>query len=349
MRDNLVGYLLGALDADEHQQVERQLKVDQQLAADLESLRSSLHLLEHDREDHAPPAGLAARTMAGITSQANHSIRSQSPRATADARATPEVSPPPKNRHSFADIAVAGGITLALAMLFFPAIANSRYQAELTACKRNLSELGAALSGFSKANDGNFPAVHLVNDSQAARGGQASDAAGKFDSELAAAGMYAPQLVEAGHVDDPQVFVCPASPKSDCEEPFHVPSLDELRRMSRARFAAIKRRLGGDYGYNLGYIEGDRLRPVRYQGRGTFAIMADRPLDSPRPCGSRSSAHHGSLQNVLFEDGHVGTLRGCRDARGDDIFVSVRGLVEAGRHRDDAVIAPSEAGPFWHK
>ena len=62
MREHLLGYLLGALEDDEHQQVRRQLERDPKLRHDLERLKTHSEPLLLERDCHEPPAGLAART-----------------------------------------------------------------------------------------------------------------------------------------------------------------------------------------------------------------------------------------------------------------------------------------------
>ena len=61
--------------------------------------------------------------------------------------------------------------------------------------------------------------------------------------------------------------------------------------------------------------------------------------------GRQSDNHAGYGQNVLFEDGHVQFLVTCKTDC-DNVFLSERNLVEAGRHPDDSVIGHSTAAPL---
>ncbi|MCA9269238.1 MAG: hypothetical protein KDA41_12240, partial [Planctomycetales bacterium] len=73
--------------------------------------------------------------------------------------------------------------------------------------------------------------------------------------------------------------------------------------------------------------------------------LADSPsLHLP---GRQSANHGGRGQNVLFEDQHVEYLTTVRpaDVR-DEVYLSDRGYVEAGRHYNDAVIGESAAQPM---
>jgi len=62
MQDNLVGYLLDALNVEETTLVERLLATDDKVLVQLETLRLALAPLETDREQVDAPQGLAART-----------------------------------------------------------------------------------------------------------------------------------------------------------------------------------------------------------------------------------------------------------------------------------------------
>ena len=61
-REQLLGYLLGALEADEQATMERELIVNSQLRAELEKLRQHLQPLEWIEREYEPPQGLVART-----------------------------------------------------------------------------------------------------------------------------------------------------------------------------------------------------------------------------------------------------------------------------------------------
>jgi len=68
MRDQLVGYLLGALDAAEQAAIEAALETDLSLRSDLERLSAALPPLASDRDPYEPPAGLADRTVRFVES-----------------------------------------------------------------------------------------------------------------------------------------------------------------------------------------------------------------------------------------------------------------------------------------
>src|SRR5262245_4004200 len=66
MDENLVGYLLNALDPETHREVEARLAADPAARERLDQLRQALEPLEADRAEFEPPAGLAVRTLARV-------------------------------------------------------------------------------------------------------------------------------------------------------------------------------------------------------------------------------------------------------------------------------------------
>jgi anti-sigma-K factor RskA len=62
MHDELLGYALQALEADEIERLERRLGTDLEIRRKFEIIRLALVPLEADFVQSDPPAGLAART-----------------------------------------------------------------------------------------------------------------------------------------------------------------------------------------------------------------------------------------------------------------------------------------------
>src|SRR6516165_3161 len=67
MEENLVGYLLDALDSDARQETEEYLLKDPEARGRLETLRQALEPLEADRESDDPPPDLWVRTLARVS------------------------------------------------------------------------------------------------------------------------------------------------------------------------------------------------------------------------------------------------------------------------------------------
>src|SRR5487761_1323289 len=315
MRDQLVGYLLGALEPAEHEEVEARLFEDAQLQYDLAELRRKLSLLD-DGDDYEAPSGLAARTCNYVVA-----------RACTRELATPKHSglPAPVGGWRVHDIVVGGGVFLAACMLLFPAIAHSLASARITNCQNNLRCIGVALGQYSDYYGGFFPLVPR-------------------EGPLAAAGIYGPMLSDLKLIDEPAALVCPASPVAEERERFSLPTVAQVAEATAADLPRMQGRMGGSYGYTFGYIDGGRYRGHRNRGRGTFALMAVSPGE---PIDGRSPNHGGIGQNVLFEDLHVAFLKHCRLSGFDDhIYVNGLGYVGAGIGPDDAVIGRSSARPI---
>ena len=310
MRDHLIGYLLNALDPSEHEMVEAELGRDPQLRSDLDVLSRALAPLAADKEHYTPPLGLAQRTCEFVTTQARVSVAPA-------ALATPSY-------WRLTDFAVAAGIFLAASLLFVPAISQSRFAMRVTQCQDNLRQIGRGLAEYSNAHQGYFPALEL-------------------DGNSAAAGIYAPRLIENRFISGPQLLICPASSLANRAGEFKVPLCRDLERAERERLRHMHREMGGSCGYNLGYVCEDGYHPTKNLGRERFAIMADVPRDEAP---HTSLNHDGKGQNVLFEDGHVLYMTTCKAAGcSDDIFVNDSGETAPGLHVDDAVVAPSQVRP----
>ena len=323
IREQLLGYLLGALDDDERLEVEQQLEANPPWREELESLALSLEPLAETYEELEPPAGLAERTcslIAGRTAVTPAGGKTLHPATRAEIRG--------RSRWSIADVVVMAGVCLAGAMLFFPVISQSRYAARLQACQNNLRELGFALIDYSeKAGRGHFPEVPV-------------------EGNRAVAGIYAPLLLDAGYLTDERQIICPSSALAQQTENWELSSLDEIDGASGQTLLLIQRSIGGSYGYSLGVVVNGLYRAPKNLGRSHFALMADAP--SLQLAEYRSTNHGGRGNNILYEDGHTQyVVESC--VEGDNPFVNRLGWREAGVDIDDAVVAPSFAPPFVTK
>ena len=320
MRENLLGYLLGALDEPEQERIEEKLQKDPQLRSELERLDVMLAPLRAEKRFYSPPDGLAEQTCEYVAAEVEQQKETlaRPTAATAAHGGSQDL-----RRWTLADLVVGGGVVAAAALLFFPAIANSRFHSQVAGCQNNLRLLHVALTQYAGANHGFFPGVPT-------------------DGNLAFSGIYAPILFHGGYVNQPAVFLCATSPRSPEFDGHHLPSLTDLKMRRGKALAVLQKRAGGNYGYNLGYVTNGVYHGIRHRGRANYAVMADAP--SLYLVRLQSANHGGYGQNVLFEDGHVQYLVSCQSDC-DDIFLSDRNYVEAGRHIDDAVIAPSAAPP----
>jgi hypothetical protein len=283
------------------------------LQRDMDLLARSLLPLAVDKDHYEPRPGLAARTCEFVIAQS----------AT--------VVPVPATAHAprqwkLTDMAIAAGIFLAAATLFFPALNQSRFAARVAGCQNNLRQIGRALTEYSEMHNGYFPNVPL-------RG------------RLAVAGIYGPRLVELRLVSDPNLLICPGSALA-ARSDYNVPTCQQLETAEGPHLVHLQRLSGGSYGYTLGYVINGHYQPTKNLRRKTFALMADAPGQA-EPFNTPNHEGHG--QNVLFEDESIQYLTTCK-AHGcnDHIFLNDAGERAPGNHKDDAVIGGSDLRLLVH-
>lgn len=323
MEDNLVGYVLNALDSETHQQVEDYLRDHPEGSRQLELLRQSLEPLAADKQEIEPPPGLAVRTLACVAEYCCRDL----PRAPASLRRS-EVGPPRWWRR--ADVLVAASLFLCVLLLIPPVVRYLQRQHQLESCKQNLNQFGGALLRYSQQHGNTFPNV--------------------ADPELVAArrdvaGMVVPVLIREGLLDPRQVSTrCPGNGEpAACRW-----TVDELKSLDDEKFRALAPRLAGCYAYSLGYRHQGKIEGCcRDHDAFPVPLMSDRP---PRPAfradgALDNSPNHGRRgQNILFTDGHVAFFTN-RTFRGDDIYLNRDNRVAAGVDDEDFVLGVSEAQP----
>jgi hypothetical protein len=320
-REQLLGYLLGALDAADHEQVEAEIDHDPQLRADLDRLSACVRRMGLDSEPrhYDPPAGLAERTCQFVAVQTE-------PLVTRAAALSSYYGAEQQRRMSWYDWVTAAAVLIIAASLFFPAVSHSRFQAQIASCQNHLRLIGQAMHEFSESQpDGSFP-------------GPAAD------GNRAAAGVVASLLVANQFADSP-MFLCPGSQERRRVADFRVALPEELDAATGPELAAMQRTMGGDYGYSLGYVVDGKLQPPQNLRRGQFVLVADAPSDMQM---NRVSFNHcGRGQNVLYEDGHVQFIKQIPNPQlTDDPYHNREGWVSAGLDREDAVLGASGDHPL---
>lgn len=317
MREDILGYLLGALSPAETRRIEQTLRNDPSLRAEVERIRESLDFLGPRCESVAPPAGLAERTCASILGDA--------PKIAPAVRDSLSGS---RNQFRLADLIFACGACLAVVILMLPALLNSHYNARLAQCQNNLRDLGIALIAFSeRQTDQQFPEIPL-------------------EGPESFAGIVPITLAESQFLaSDRPTLVCPSSEQARQAVPWTYVSRPQILQAGPQELAQLQQQAGGTTGFNLGYVDANRYQAARNQGRTHFVIAGDQP--SLHLSGRLSGNHGGRGQNYLFEDGHVAFVLGClTQACDDDPLRNVQGHVEAGLGRDDSVIGASQMRPF---
>ncbi len=308
MKEDLVGYFLGALDRDAEEQIEKHLAENPLLRRELDRVGSCLKPLDADA-DVDPPVGLAERTVRRVLARRHPEL--------------PTVGSPSPWR--LTDLAIAASILMMIGVVIFPAISQSRDQAQLTECKNNLRQIGIALDGYADRFAQQYPFFTM---------------SGPF----AVAGIYAPVLIESGFAPDASVFVCPSAHDDAASIPKMAQlrdGMDDVQRLSR-----MVSSLGGSYAYSLGFTEGGVYYAPRRDRLTGKAIVADRPARSTEGNVGHSNSpnHRGRGQNTLCVGGNVKFLTCPQECTGcDNVFISERNRVEPGSSHHDAVLGVSEA------
>lgn len=162
-RELLLGYLLGALEETERQQVEEQLERNPRLRRKLASMKRMLRPLRRSRRSFSPPKGLADRTcrMVALSADlaavaANVAIEAATvartaqrgpglPRRRAGRMSATNTPPSSTSSWSWADLIIAACVLVAFSALLFPAIQANRLTARLAVCQDQLRQLGISL------------------------------------------------------------------------------------------------------------------------------------------------------------------------------------------------------------
>jgi hypothetical protein len=326
-REQLLGYLLGALDAAESRQVEAELDKNPTLRVEIARFQELLSRLGMDEEpaEFEPPKGLADRTCDFVAENADAATVAQSALAS-PVRLSPAgpVQGDLGRGYTFTDMLVACSVLLTFGALLFPSINNMRMQAQRATCQYRLVQTGAALWEYAQLQPNRrYPWI---------------PESGNF----AVAGNVPFTVRNAGFVPERQNLICPSAGQLECAVPSQEPTIEEVQNATGCDLRSCQQRMGGTYAYNMGYVTDGRLIASTLGAREDFALVADAPGDMTRP------AHDGMGVNVLYEDGHIRflpKLRG-RSAVGDDPFHNRKGYSAAGLDPNDAALGPSDAHPL---
>ena len=357
-QEDLLGYVLGAMDAQEQRNIEEVLDQNPQLEDDLLEIKNSLLPLDH-LDNGGPRPGLARRTCEfvatlqrdgeiptiGSASDQTSSLEPTTPTATATVLASVQnpneeealFLTPNRNlgagswssNWSLPNMLVTAAALAVFAGLAFPALSYTRYQARLASCQNNLQKIGHAFLKFSDMNEGNFIPIPT-------------------EGKLAASGCYGPILKQHGLLEEDSLLSCAGVADNS---PTRIPTVAQLQAADGIQLISLKKSMGGDFGYSMGYQENGTYQSPQNIGRTNVVLLADAPSNTLP--GRRSSNHGQSGQNCLFEDGRVQFISGHSVGR-DAIYENDYGIVAPGSHPDDSVIAPSHlsptgAGAAWTK
>jgi hypothetical protein len=327
MRELLIRYLLGELDEIEQRELQHRLNVDPALRRELAHLRSCFAATGETSEPfEVTPHGLAERTTERIASVGDEPLA-----LTADRAAAATDPPAGVLGWSLADLTVAGGVVLAVSMLLFPALGDSRNATRRNVCQNNQRQLWFVLANYAENNEGYYPRI------------------GPHQN----AGSFAVKLVDEQYIGAEELavlLVCPGAPLADAirsgQFVMRVPNSAALRSMSPAQRAAARRWMSPFYAYRFPYRVGDQYLDVRDQRLPLSPIFSD--TSGAKQDGFMSPNHGGDIVQVTNQDGSLKSLRSSTvPGFNDDLFLNAIGLVAAGVGRQDTVLGRSEATPAF--
>src|SRR5690606_9609179 len=126
---------------------------------------------------------------------------------------------------NLADLTVAGGVILAVSMLLFPAIRDSRDGTRRNFCQDNLRAIGQVMVAYGNNNAGYLPEVQPGEN----------------------AGIFTVRLVENGYISKAELkrrLVCPGASFANLVRAHQasavVPTTEQLRAMSDEELVAVR-------------------------------------------------------------------------------------------------------------
>jgi hypothetical protein len=327
MREQLIRYLLGELDADERRELRAQLRENPDLQRELEHLRECFAANQDDDSVPPPPGRLAERTALRAANSDEFDLEAMKAGAMSSA------GDPCSGvlGWSLADLSVAAGVMLALSMLVFPALRDSRDGTRRNVCQNNQYQLWALVTRYAQDHGGFYPQVR-PNET---------------------AGVFAVRLIEKGYVPKEELaalLICPASPVADQiragEFTIRLLSPEEIRQVSPVDLKHYTSSSSPSFAYALPAKVGDGYLYPQSGPKGHSAFdpllgdISNDPLNPMKP------HHRGDVIQFINGGGCLRTVVPHSQTVFDgdlDIYHNDLDLVSAGLRPHDVVLGASDA------
>lgn len=377
-QDDLLGYLLGALDAQEQRDLQQKIDNDPALEETLLDLKAAIGPLDClDTKGYRP--GLARRTCEAVANWDTESAASRlafldqneidweegcelQPNQTPAPAAA--VEPSEHNTNTVAEVATAGNsITEDSASVIASADTEPQLNtlaggSEFEISSWSMRDMLVGVAALAVLAGLLFPALNYSRNQGRLAACQnnlrqvgmafmdySSIHEGGFiaipdQGNLAASGCYGPILKDAGLLKDDSLLACAGLVDV---APVVIPSVEQVEAAeTETQRSHYRKTMGGHFGYSMGFQDGDRYQAPR-AGIADVVLLADQPSNRS----DRQSLNHGGDgQNCLFGDGRVMFVSG--PAYGEDlVYENDRGIVAPGTHALDSVIGPSHLSPTF--
>ena len=377
-QDDLLGYLLGALDAQEQRDLQQKIDDNPALEETLLDLKAAIGPLDClDTKGYRP--GLARRTCEAVANWDTESAASRlafldqneidweegcelQPNQTPAPAAA--VEPSEHNTNTVAEVATAGNsITEDSASVIASADTEPQLNtlaggSEFEISSWSMRDMLVGVAALAVLAGLLFPALNYSRNQGRLAACQnnlrqvgmafmdySSIHEGGFiaipdQGNLAASGCYGPILKDAGLLKDDSLLGCAGLVDV---APVVIPSVEQVEAAeTETQRSHYRKTMGGHFGYSMGFQDGDRYQAPR-AGIADVVLLADQPSNRS----DRQSLNHGGDgQNCLFGDGRVMFVSG--PAYGEDlVYENDRGIVAPGTHALDSVIGPSHLSPTF--
>ena len=377
-QDDLLGYLLGALDAQEQRDLQQKIDDNPALEESLLDLKAAMGPLDClDTKGYRP--GLARRTCEAVANWDTESAASRlafldqneidweegcelQPNQTPAPAAA--VEPSEHNTNTVAEVATAGNsITEDSASVIASADTEPQLNtlaggSEFEISSWSMRDMLVGVAALAVLAGLLFPALNYSRNQGRLAACQnnlrqvgmafmdySSIHEGGFiaipdQGNLAASGCYGPILKDAGLLKNDSLLGCPGLVDV---VPVVIPSVEQVEAAeTETQRSHYRKTMGGHFGYSMGFQDGDRYQAPR-AGIADVVLLADQPSNRS----DRQSLNHGGDgQNCLFGDGRVMFVSG--PAYGEDlVYENDRGIVAPGTHALDSVIGPSHLSPTF--
>ena len=377
-QDDLLGYLLGALDAQEQRDLQQKIDDNPALEETLLDLKAAIGPLDClDTKGYRP--GLARRTCEAVANWDTESAASRlafldqneidweegcelQPNQTPAPAAA--VEPSEHNTNTVAEVATARNSITEDSAAVTASAGNTEPQlntltgGEFKVSSWSMRDMLVGVAALAVLAGLLFPALNYSRNQGRLAACQnnlrqvgmafmdySSIHEGGFiaipdQGNLAASGCYGPILKDAGLLKDDSLLACAGLVDV---APVVIPSVEQVEAAeTETQRSHYRKTMGGHFGYSMGFQDGDRYQAPR-AGIADVVLLADQPSNSS----DRQSLNHGGDgQNCLFGDGRVMFVSG--PAYGEDlVYENDRGIVAPGTHALDSVIGPSHLSPTF--